>query len=160
MMSSSFRRLMQFAALCGLSGVILWWLGRKLDWQEVIQAISHSNSYLLGTAVLIACLLYLLQAYRWSALLGPLGSTRLNHLLAATTIGLCAMFLLGRLGEVVRPVVLPLRDPKVRVSASFLTLMIEKIYDLLAIVFLFGANLLWFRPPNRLEGEWSRVRIA
>lgn len=56
--------------------------------------------------------------------------------------------------------VLPLRDPKVRASASFVTIMVEKLYDLTAIVLLFAANLLWLKPPNRITDEWSRVRLA
>ncbi|HVS80584.1 MAG TPA: lysylphosphatidylglycerol synthase transmembrane domain-containing protein [Pyrinomonadaceae bacterium] len=160
MTPSSFRKFVEFAALCALSAAILWYFGRKLDWVEVRHAVSHSNMYLLGIAVLIVCLVYLVQACRWGVLLTPFGPTSLKHVFAATTMGLSAIFLLGRLGELVRPVVLPLRDPRVRASASFVTIMVEKIYDLTAIVLLFAANLLWLRPPNRMAGEWSRVRIA
>ena len=72
----------------------------------------------------------------------------LNNLFIATTVGFGAVFLFGRTGEVVRPVVLPMRDPKIRPSASFVTIMVERIYDLLAVVVLFAANLLWIKPPT------------
>lgn len=160
MTPSSFRKFVEFAALCGVSAAILWWLGRKLDWVEVRQAVSHSNIYLLGLAVLTVCLVYLFQACRWRVLLRPFGPTSLKQVLAATTMGFSAIFLLGRLGELVRPVVLPLRDPRVRASASFITVMVERIYDMMAIVVLFSANLLWFKPPSHMVGEWFRVRIA
>lgn len=146
--------------LCALAAAILWWFGRKLDWEEVRQAASQSNKYLLGLAVVIICVAYVFRAYRWGALLAPLGPTSLGHLFAATTVGFGAVFLLGRMGEVVRPVVLPMRDPRVRVSSSFVTILVERIYDMMAVVVLFAVNLLWFTPPINARLEFSRVRIA
>ena len=64
------------------------------------------------------------------------------------------------MGEVVRPVVLPMRDSRVRASSSFVTIMIERIYDMMAVVVLFAVNLLWFTPPTNLGAEFSRVRVA
>ena len=79
---------------------MLWWFGRTLDWVAVRQAVGQSNKYLLGLAVLVVCLAYLLRAYRWGALLAPLGPASIKHLFAATTIGFSAVFLIGRTGEV------------------------------------------------------------
>ena len=159
-MKSLPRKYIEFGALCALAVGILWWFGRQLDWGEVRLAVSHSNGYLLGLAVLIICIAYLFRAYRWGALLAPLGPTHLSHLFAATTVGFGAVFLLGRMGEVVRPVVLPMRDPGVRASSSFVTIMVERIYDMMAVVVLFAVNLLWFTPPINVGAEFSRVRIA
>ena len=159
-MKSSARKYLEFGILCVLAIAILWWFGRKLDWVEVRQALGQTNKSLLAFAVAIVCSSYLLRAYRWGALLAPLGPARIKHLFAATTIGFGAVFLIGRMGEVVRPVILPLREPRVRASASFVTIMVERIYDMLAVVVLFAANLLWFVPPSRVASELSRVRIA
>ena len=159
-MKSSTRKYIEFGALCALALGILWWFGRQLDWGEVRLAVSKSNPYLLGLAVLIICLAYLFRAYRWGALLAPLGPTSLSHLFAATTVGFGAVFLIGRMGEVVRPVVLPMRDPRVGASSSFVTIMVERIYDMMAVVVLFAVNLLWFTPPTNVGAEFSRVRLA
>ena len=124
------------------------------------QAVSHANPYLLALAVLVISLAYLFRAARWGALLAPLCPAGLRNLFIATTVGFGAVFLLGRTGEVVRPVVLPMRDPRIRASASFVTIMVERIYDMLAVVVLFAVNLLWFRPPANVGGEFGRVRLA
>jgi uncharacterized protein (TIRG00374 family) len=158
--SHNYRKYIEFGALCLLALAILWWFGRKLDWGEVRQAVSHSNPYLLGTAILVISLGYLFRAYRWGALLKPLSPSRLSDLIAATTVGFGAVFLVGRTGEVVRPVVLPMRDPRVRPSAAFVTIMIERIYDMMAVVLLFALNLIWFKPPNTIGSEFARVRIV
>jgi uncharacterized protein (TIRG00374 family) len=159
-LKSSARKYLEFGILCALAIAILWWFGRKLDWVEVRQALGQTNKSLLAFAVVIVCSSYLLRAYRWGALLAPLGPARIKHLFAATTIGFGAVFLIGRMGEVVRPVILPLREPRVRASASFVTIMVERIYDMLAVVVLFAANLLWFVPPSKVASELSRVRIT
>jgi uncharacterized protein (TIRG00374 family) len=139
---------------------LLWWFGRKLDWQEVRHAVGRADWRLLLLATLVISLAYLFRAYRWGALLAPLGPTRLRDLFIATTVGFGAVFLFGRTGEVVRPVVLPIRDKRVRPSAAFVTIMVERIYDMMAVVLLFAINLLWFKPPNTFGAEFARVRLA
>jgi len=154
------RKYLEFGALSLLAVAILWWFGRNLNWSEVRIAVSHANGFLLGLAVLVVSLGYLLRAVRWGALLAPLCPAGLRNLFIATTVGFGAVFILGRTGEVVRPVVLPMRDARIRASASFVTIMVERIYDLLAVVVLFSATLLWLKAPPNLAIEFGRVRIA
>ena len=109
--------------------------------------------------MLVISAVYLFRAFRWKALLAPLGEAKVSHLFEATTVGFAAVFLIGRAGEVVRPVVLPMRERRIRASASFVTILVERIYDLMAVILIFAANLLWFRPPASGGVEFSRVRI-
>lgn len=159
-MKSTTRKYLEFGALCLLAVAILWWFGRKLNWQEVREAVSQANPYLLGLAVLVISLAYFFRATRWQALLKPLSPASLRNLFIATTVGFGAVFLFGRTGEVVRPVVLPMRDSRVRPGASFVTIMVERIYDMIAVVLLFAFNLLWFTPPVNGAVEFGRVRAA
>jgi glycosyltransferase 2 family protein len=158
--STSYRKYLEFGGLCLLAVALLWWFGRKLDWTEVRHAVGQSDWRLLLLATLAICLVYLLRAYRWGALLAPLGPARLRDLFIATTVGFGAVFLIGRTGEVIRPVILPMRDKRVRPSAAFVTIMVERIYDMMAVVLLFALNLLWFKPPTTLGTEFTRVRLA
>jgi glycosyltransferase 2 family protein len=158
--AKGYRKYIEFAALCLLAAALLWWFGRNLDWAEVRRALSTADPFLLVVAVLIICLAYLARAFRWGALLKPLGRARLSDLFVATTIGFSAVFLIGRAGEVVRPVVLPMRDPRVRPSAALVTILIERIYDFVAVALVFAVNLIWFKPPLALEVSFSRVRIV
>lgn len=156
----SYRKYIEFGVLCLLATVLLWWFGRNLDWVEVRNSVSNSDPYLLTAAVLIICLAYGFRAFRWAALLKPLSAARFSDLFAATTIGFSGVFLVGRAGEFVRPVVLSMRDPRVRPSASLVTILVERIYDLTAVALLFAVNLLWFKPPVSLEVSFDQVRIA
>jgi uncharacterized protein (TIRG00374 family) len=158
--TKGYRKYIEFAALCLLAAALLWWFGRNLDWREVRHSLSTADPLLLTIAILIICVAYLARAFRWGALLKPLGAARLADLFAATTIGFSAVFLIGRAGEVVRPVVLPMRDPRVRPSAALVTILIERIYDFVAVALVFAINLIWFRPPIALEVSFGRVRAV
>ena len=158
--AKGYRKYIEFAALCLLAAALLWWFGRNLDWFEVRRALSTADPLLLVIAVLIICLAYLVRAFRWGALLKPLGAARLQDLFVATTIGFSAVFLIGRAGEVVRPIVLPMRDRRVRPSAALVTILIERIYDFMAVALVFAVNLIWFKPPLALEVSFSRVRVV
>jgi uncharacterized protein (TIRG00374 family) len=159
-LKSKTRKYFEFAALCLLAIAIIWWFGRKLDWSEVRHSVSHANPYLLGLAVLLISVAYVFRAARWGALLAPLAKASLSNLFVATTVGFGAVFLFGRTGEVVRPIVLPMREPRVRPAASFVTIMIERIYDSIAVVVLFAVNLLWFSPPVIAAGNLMRIRAV
>lgn len=159
-LKSNSRKYVEFVALCILAIAILWWFGRNLNWAEVREAVAGANWYLLTAAVAVVCLAYLLRAARWGALLAPIHHAKLNDLFIATTVGFGALFVFGRMGEVVRPVVLPMRDPKIRASASLVTIMVERIYDLLAVVLVFAASLLWLSPPPHLAAEFDRIRVV
>jgi len=144
--------------LFGLAIVIFWWFGRGLDWVEVRNSISHADWRLLTLAVLFISLTYLLRAYRWRALLRPLARAELRDLFIATVTGFSAFFLLGRAGEVVRPALLPLRDRRVRASAAFISIGLERLCDFLAIVLLFSLNLLWFSRPSGSVAAFPQLR--
>lgn len=156
----SYRKYIEFVALCLLASALLWWFGRNLDWREVGHRVSSANPYLLIIAVAIICLAYGVRAFRWGALLKPLVPARLSDLFVATTIGFSAVFLIGRAGEFVRPVVLPMRDPRVRPSASLVTILVERIYDMMAVALMFALNLIWFQPVVTHEISFSRVRLV
>jgi glycosyltransferase 2 family protein len=155
-----YRKYVEFGVLCLLASALLWWFGRNLDWAEVGRALRDADPYLFALAVLIICLAYPVRAFRWGALLKPLIHVRFADLFAATTIGFSGIFLLGRAGEFVRPVVLSMRDARVRPSASLVTIMVERIYDMTAVALIFAVNLIWFKPPPALEGSFDRVRIG
>jgi uncharacterized protein (TIRG00374 family) len=158
--AQSYRKYIEFGVLCLLASLLLWWFGRNLDWAEVGRSVRNSDPYLLGAAIFIICLAYLFRAFRWGALLKPLSAARLSDLFAATTIGFSGVFLVGRAGEFVRPVVLSMRDRRVRPSASLVTIIVERIYDFTAVALMFALNLIWFTPPLSLEVSFDRVRIA
>jgi len=153
---------LKFIALSLLAAAILFWFGRSLDWDSVSRALRQSDWRLILLAAAIIAVTYLVRAMRWRAFLLPLvpAGVSLRELFAATTVGFGAVFLIGRTAEVVRPAFLPLRDSRVRPGVAFVTIAVERIYDMVAVILLFAANLLFFRVPGGEAANFARVRQA
>lgn len=154
------RKYLKFFVLSALAILILWYFGRSLDWNEVLISVRRADAMQLALATAIICFGYLLRAFRWRTLLAPITESNLRDLFATTTIGFAALFLFGRAGEVVRPLWLPMRDRRVRPSAALVTIGVERICDLLAIVLVFSLNLLWFQAPAGREAEFVNLNRA
>ena len=155
---SNYRKIIEFVALLALAALIIWLFGRKLDWQQVKVSVQNSDWHLILIAFVIILLAYLWRVVRWQALLKPLTPTSLREVWIATCVGFAAVLTIGRAGEVVRPVALPMRDRRVRPAAAFVTIMIERLYDTITVVLMFAINLLWFKPTSS-AAEFGWVRI-
>jgi uncharacterized protein (TIRG00374 family) len=155
------RKHLKFVALCLFAALALVWFGRNMNWAEASAAIRRADWRLIALAVVIVWLTYLIRAFRWKTLLAPLAPrASLREAFAATTVGFGAIFLLGRAGEVVRPAFLPLRDRAVRPGAAFVTIAVERVCDIAAVILLFAANMLVLRLPGVDEETFARVREA
>lgn len=154
------RKYIKFILLFAFAAFIIWFFGRNLDWPLVRKSLRQADALYLALAVLIICFGYLLRAIRWKVLLSPITKSSLKELFATTTVGFAAIFLIGRAGEIVRPMWLPMRDKRVRPSAALVTLGLERIFDLAALVCFFAVNLLWFVPPPGREQDFEYVKIV
>ena len=153
------RKSLKFILLFLFAVFIFWFFGRNLDWRAVSQSLQRADAFYLASATLVICLGYLLRALRWRTLLAPITETSLKELFATTTVGYAAVFLVGRIGEIVRPMWLPMRDKRVRPSAALITLGVERIFDLASLICFFAVNLIWFDPPAGREAEFGYVKF-
>jgi uncharacterized membrane protein YbhN (UPF0104 family) len=153
-----YRRHIEFAALLLLAAALLWWFGRRLDWNLVRAALRSSDWRLIVLGALAIVLGYLWRAFRWRAFLAPLGKASLREVWVATVVGFGAILLVGRAGEVVRPVVLLMRDRNVKPAAAFVTILIERLYDSLMVVFAFSVSLALLSLP--VGSDFLHVRQA
>lgn len=138
----------------------MWFFGRNLDWAQVGQSLQKADPVYLLIAVFIVCLGYLLRSIRWRALLAPITETSLKELFATTTVGFAAIFLVGRAGEIVRPMWLPMRDKRVRPSAALVTIGLERVFDLVSLISFFSISLIWFRARAGHEAEYNSIKMV
>jgi uncharacterized protein (TIRG00374 family) len=121
---------------------LVWWFVRSLDFGEVWGAIRGARLLPILLAVLVTFQTYVIRAWRWQALLLPIGHARFSTALRTTVIGFTATFLLpGRIGEVLRPYLLARREGFSAASA-FATIIVERVLDLVTVLLLFGVFLL------------------
>ncbi len=156
----SLRKYIKFIILLLLAVVIIWFFGRNLDWQEVGQSLRQADPWYLGLAVLSISFGYFLRAVRWRVLLEPITPSSLRELFATTTVGFAAMFFVGRAGEIVRPMWLPMRDHRVRPSAALVTIFVERVFDLASLIVFFSVSLIWFKPPPERAAEFASIKTV
>ena len=111
---------------------------RKVDWAEAGVALTSAHYvYVLPMLVVSVWSLYI-RAQRWRVLLRPVGTPAMRTLVAATNIGFMANMVLPlRMGEVIRPVLLS-RKEKEPLGGILATIVLERIFDMFTILFLFG----------------------
>jgi uncharacterized protein (TIRG00374 family) len=139
----------------GLTLFLVWLFVHNLDGDALRLAFASANWGLIGLGVLITLQTYLFRTWRWQALLKPLGAVPFAPAFKATIIGFTAKALLfGHVGEVLRPFLLA-RKERLDVSATFATIILERVLDLTAVLLLFAAAL-----PFMSIDVGSQTRVA
>jgi glycosyltransferase 2 family protein len=79
---------------------------------------------------------------------------------ATTTVGFAAILFVGRAGEIVRPMWLPMRDKRIRPSAALVTIFVERVFDLASLMAFFSLSLMFFRTPVGRETEFASIKLV
>jgi uncharacterized protein (TIRG00374 family) len=119
-----------------LTVVLLWWVLRDVSPSEVMAELRAADPWLLTGAVVLATFSFVLRALRWRVLLLPVHrGSRFDSRFGATCIGFTVNNLLpARLGEFARAYALA-RSETISMSASFASLVVERIFDGLVLAF-------------------------
>ncbi len=149
------RNIIRTIVVIGLAVGLLAVFLRNADLGNVWASVAAARQDFLLLALVLTCVTFIVRAERWQYLLGPLGPTRFSTVFRTTVIGFAASAVLpARAGEVIRPYLLARREG-LSATAAFATIVVERILDLLAVLLLMAAFLIWFDPG--LESRDSAV---
>jgi uncharacterized membrane protein YbhN (UPF0104 family) len=113
--------------------------GFKLD--VFLATFRNMNLAWFGASIVLVLGTYLGRAVRWQVMLRPLrADSHLWNLFKATAVGFTAVVLFGRAGELVRPYLIAVKE-KVPFTSQLATWFLERLYDLLMVLLLFGFAL-------------------
>ncbi len=150
-------RRLQLVVVSLLAVVLVWLFLRQADLRQVWSALRNIDAVWLLASLGAILLTVLPRAWRWRQLLSPLGTVAMRPLVDCTLMGWTVTVVLpGRLGEIVRPALLARRTP-IRVSAAIGSVVLERLFDVVAVVLYLGIYLAVFPPPPRLEGDGAAV---
>jgi len=123
-----------------ISAVFLAFAVHGVNWSEAAAALARAQYlYVIPMLAITVWSLYI-RAQRWRVLLRPVGTPSMRTLVAATNIGFMANMLLPlRVGEVIRPVLVS-RKEREPLSGILATVVLERIFDMFTILFLFGVS--------------------
>jgi len=115
---------------------------RKFDWDIVGESLEQLNWWKVLGAVLLVYVADGLRAVRWALFLKPVKNVSFWSLLPAQYIGFTGLALLGRPGEVIRPLVIA-RRTGLSFSSQFAVWTVERIFDISAVTVIVAADLLF-----------------
>lgn len=129
----------RFIASLAVSAVFIVLAVGKVDFDETWRSMRQADYlYVLPSAAAVILSLFI-RALRWRLLLGPVKVIPIKSLFAATMIGAMGNNILpARLGEVVRADAIG-RKENVSRSASFATIVVERMMDLFTVLIFLGA---------------------
>jgi glycosyltransferase 2 family protein len=133
-------RTLRIGVSVAISAVFLAFAVRGVNWSEAASAFAQAHSIPTVPMLLITQWSLYIRAQRWRVLLRPLGVPAMRTLVAATNIGFMANMVLPlRVGEVIRPVLVSRRERE-PLSGILATVVLERIFDMFTILFLFGVS--------------------
>jgi uncharacterized protein (TIRG00374 family) len=141
-MKKSLRTVVIVLLSIGLLAVFLRGAHLEVVWTE----IRHANPWLIALSAAVTVLTMILRALRWQYLLEPIGHARFAPAFRTTTIGFAASAVLpARAGEVIRPYLLA-RQEGLSATATFATIIIERVLDAVTCVMLLASFVVFFDP--------------
>ena len=121
----------KFINLADFSGAKLWLVAR------------NANPYYLLLSLVAIYVCYALRALRWQVLQSNLGPSSFWAIYKLTLAGFSAVFLLGRAGEPIRPLLLA-RKEKLPVADMFGVYVLERLFDTASTAIIAGLGLVLF----------------
>ena len=112
-------------------------------WSRFVHAVSQADLWLLLLSAVGIYVCFALRTLRWQRLSRYLGPTHFLDVYNATVMGFAAIFILGRAGEPVRPLLLS-RKTRMPVANMFGVWVLERITDFAAAVALAALSLIVF----------------
>lgn len=123
-------------------GWFVWHVQKTgFDWGKFRASLSQMDPWWMTLAVICSLLTYPGRALRWRVLIRPVREhPSFWRILDATVIGFTAIVLFGRAGEMVRPYLIAAKE-KVSFSSQIAAWLLERVYDLLVVLLIFGFAL-------------------
>jgi len=147
--------------LCiAVSGILLYYSLRGVDWRGVWRIVTHANLVYLAAAAAITTWSFFLRALRWRILLNAERRFRVSTVFWANMAGyLGNSFLPARAGEVLRSVLISTQSG---LSKTYVltTALSERMMDVIALVLCSSIVLMGITPKPAWMLDASRLMAA
>jgi len=132
-----------------ISGLFLYLAFRKLDFAKMMQALKGADYFFLLPSIFIVFFSHWVRALRWRYFLSSIKKVAINRLFSSLMIGYSANTVLpAHLGEFIRAYILGKKE-SIAASTIFATIAIERIIDVLSIIFVMAFTLIIYKSlPN------------
>jgi glycosyltransferase 2 family protein len=126
---------------------------------KLLQSVRGANPYLLILSVVAIYGCYALRALRWEVFQRNLGPSHFWNIYGLTLAGFSSVFLLGRAGEPVRPLLLA-RKEKLPLAGLFGIYVLERLFDAASTAVIAAVGLILFEAHNHADATTSKFETA
>ena len=143
-----------------MSAVFLYLAFRGIDYSSLWLQLKKANYWYLLPLFGLTVLGYVFRAVRWRYLIAPVKTIEFLPLLSATIIGFMANNILpARAGEFIRAYLLGKKE-QISKSASFATIVVERLFDGLTVLVILVLILLFVAFPPEIAETEENLRIG
>jgi glycosyltransferase 2 family protein len=140
------------------SALFLWLAFREARLGEIWRALASARYWYMLPGLGLTLIAFALRAWRWRFLLAPVQDIPFPPLFSSTMIGFMGNNVLpARLGELLRAHSLG-RSTGASRSAVLASIVVERIFDIFVMLFLFGAILVLRGLPSDIR-SWGLVLL-
>lgn len=136
----------------------LFFAFRGVSINELTEALMEADYYYLIPAIVIVIISFYLRALRWRFLVCTMKQVKTADLFSPLMIGFMANMLPARAGEFIRAYLLS-RKERISFSASFATIFIERLFDLVLVLLLLVWVLLFMPESFSTEELANSARL-
>ncbi len=120
-----------------VSALFIYLSLRGVEYEDFIKSLSGVKYFYLFPAVFLFLLTSVIRSLRWEVVLSPIKKIEQKSLFPITCVGYMAVVLIPmRIGEFVRPYLISIKK-NVSLSSAIATILIERLLDVLIILFMF-----------------------
>ncbi len=135
-----------------ISVICLYLVFKGIEVHKLLEVLKSANYVYLALATLINFSSFWMRAERWKYLLEPIKKIRSARLFPVTVIGFMATNILpARAGEFVKAYMVGKKE-NISATASFATIVLERVLDSLIILSLFVVVLFWIDFHDKSPG--------
>ena len=146
--------------LIAAATIILYrWADFSFDWHLFFITLWNVHPVWLTISIVATFLTFFIRAMRWQVLLDQSKFVPLGPLTIMNLVGFSAICLIGRAGEIVRPLWLTRRE-RIPLTVSLATLVVERFFDSVMLVVMFGCTLLLVKVPTAATGTVTLMKNA
>jgi uncharacterized protein (TIRG00374 family) len=167
-MSRPVRRYLLLTLVIALIGYVLYRSrtsvsSKAFQWHMVLESLKDARISLLLLALAVIYVCYAIRALRWMRFSRTLGKLHFWNVYCAQLMGFACLFIFGRAGEPVRPVLVARKD-SLSIPRMFGVYVLERVFDIASTVVLAGFALLMFERRGLIGDDeavfMSRARGA
>jgi uncharacterized protein (TIRG00374 family) len=110
---------------------------------KLLYAVRDADPYYIALAMLAIYSCYGIRSLRWQVFQRNIGNTNFWQIYKLTLAGFAAVFLLGRAGEPIRPLLLA-KKAQLPIADTFGIYVLERIFDMGCVAVISGVGLILF----------------